>query len=738
MFRFQSIASAACALALLALSSPTPAASAVLYEMAPVMVTAQKVEEDVQQVPIAITVLDAEAIDDSASRQLSGLGSLVPSLNISQHIDMNRLITMRGVGAFSRNIGFDARVGVYLDGVYLGTSAGLNLDMLDIERVEVMRGPQGTLWGQNTGAGAINIISKKPGNTFSGQVEVGAGAFNQRTAKLGLDLPVPGNKLLTGFAYQHTERDGLLTNITTGNDLDNQDSDAFRAKVRALPSERAEFNLNLDASVTRRRAMLGEPLTDSFAMGLDTVAPATDEVALSHEPAEATDIYGLSGTLDYQLAHDYLLTSITALRRNHCQFNNDSDYSRLDLFTIDFDDQYSQFSQEIRLNSPPDRRLTWTGGLYYSRQDGDTDRTALFGSQITLLATPTLVPGNTVNNRGEMITSSYSLYINGNYALSAQLSAIAGLRFTHESKTADYWLDGSQSGIFNIAVLHYDDTLTDATLSPTIGVTYAFSEAMTGYATITTGHKSPGVNLDFLSNNDVAAGITFDKETVVSHEVGLKSRLFDRRLGANLALFYARYDDYQANQFMDLGGGATSISIKNAARVISQGGELEITWQPTEAWRVNSAITLLDAYFAEFPGGGLAGGDASGNELPFAPHVSANLGVGYSVPMVALGGQVSIEGTYAHTGRQYTNPANVESQALAGGGTVPFGALDRTGLLSAMVAFTPLSRQWRLALWGKNLTEEGYETESFRDFFGTILVTRGLPRSFGLEMSWRL
>jgi len=737
MSRFHFLATSACSFAFVVFCWPQPSPGAEVYEMAPIMVTAQKVEEDLQQVPIAISVLDAEAIDTSRTMQLSDLGSLVPSLNISQHIDMNRLITMRGVGAFSRNIGFDSRVGVYLDGVFLGPSAGLNLDMLDIERVEVMRGPQGTLWGQNTVAGAINIISKKPDNAFSGQVDLGVGNFDQRQAKLGLNIPILDNKLLAGFDYSHSEREGLYTNIATGDTLDDQDTDSFRGKLRALISERAEFNLNVDGTFTRRQAMLGKPLTDSFAIGLDTVAPAKYEVAFDHNPSEATDTYGISGTLDYQLANDFLLTSTTALRRNRCLFKNDADYSVRDLFNIEYLDQNNQFSQEIRVNSPADKRLTWTGGIYYSRQDGDTDRTAFLGSQISSLGYPSLLPGNTVKNQGEMITSSYSLFVNGNLAVTAKLKAIAGLRYTYETKKADFLLDGSQSGIFNIAVLDFDDTLRDSTLSPTVGLSYSFSEAMTGYATITTGHKSPGVNLDYLSNNDVAAGITFDKETVINHELGLKSRFFGNRLGVNLAAFYARYDNYQANQFMDLGGGATSISIKNAAKVISQGGELEMVWRPTAEWKISTALSVLDAYFAEFPGGGKEGGDASGNDLPFAPHFTSNVGVGYWVPDVILGGHVAIESTYAHAGRQYTNPSNVETQALAGGGTVPFGVVDSSDLLSATINFTPISKRWQMNLWVKNLTDEEYQTESFRDFFGTILVTRGLPRTFGLEVNYR-
>ncbi|MDD5759086.1 MAG: TonB-dependent receptor [Desulfobulbaceae bacterium] len=724
-------------LALITLLSSHEAFSADIYEMEPVTVTAQKVEEDLQQVPIAITVLDAETLGSSKAMQLSDLETMVPSLNITQHIDMNRLITMRGVGAFSRNIGFDARVGVYLDGVYLGTSAGLNLDMLDMERVEVMRGPQGTLWGQNTDAGAINIISKKPGNALAGQVDLGVGRFDRREAKMNMVIPIVDNKVLSSFAFSHSEREGLTSNLITGENLDDQNTDSVRAKTRLLISDRMEFNLNADGTFTRRHPTLGDPLTDTFGIGLDTAAPKEWEVPFNRDSSEDTDIYGLSGTLDYQLPHDFLFTSITALRGNRGQYQEDLDYSPQDLLSVDYIDHYGQFSEELRLASPQDKRLTWNAGLYYSRQDRDTDRAVIFGSQTSLLVSPTLIPGNAISNSGEMITSSYSLYVHGNYALTDRLAAIAGLRYTYEIKDGDYSLDGSQSGIVNIATFHYDDSLSDETLSPTVGLSYLINETVTGYATITTGHKSPGVNLDFLSPNDIAAGITFDKETVVNYETGMKACWLDNRLMANLALFYARYDDYQAYQLMDLGGGASALTIKNAAKVISRGGEIEMEWHPTSQWRFSTAIALLDAYFADFPGGGVAGVDASGNDLPYAPHFSSHVGVGYTVPDEVFGGQVVIMGAYAHTSRQYTTPSNLETQELLGGGTVPFGVLESSDIVSATISYTPQGKRWKMSLWGKNLTDEEYRTDWLRDFFGTVLETRGEPMSFGLDVGWK-
>ncbi len=379
-----------------------------------------------------------------------------------------------------------------------------------------------------------------------------------------------------------------------------------------------------------------------------------------------------------------------------------------------------------------------TGGLNFFRQDGETDRAVLAGSMAAALGDPGILSGNRIWNSGEVITYSYAVFLNTTYSITLRTDVSVGFRYTYEEKKADFFLDGSQSGSFNIAVLDYTDKMSDSTFSPSIGLTYAFSDLITGYAKITTGHKSAGYNLDFLSDNDVAAGIPFDKEKVVNYETGLKSHFMDNRIGVNLDAFYADYDDYQVNQFIDLGGGATSISIKNAAEVVSRGGELELEWQPVPEWRIESALSLLDAYFKSFPGGGTAGEDASGNDLPYAPHFTSNITVEYFVPVDLSGARLTLYGNYFHSGKQYTTPSNVETQPLLGGGSVPYGMLDSYDLFSATVSLASANGTWEVNGWVKNITDEEYLQDSIRDFLGTIAVNRGQPRTYGIELRYKI
>jgi iron complex outermembrane receptor protein len=705
------------------LSVLQPARAQEVYEMAPVVVTAQKIEEDIQQVPGSVSVIDAEMIDTSRTTRLLDLDTLVPNMNFTERIGMFRRITMRGVGSYSRNIGFDTRVGVYLDGVYLGQSPALNLDLIDVERVEVMRGPQGAFWGQNTVAGAINIVSRTPQQQLAGSTAVEVGNAGHRRAQLYLSTPILPDRLAGSFAFSRFQRDGFYTNISNGEDLDEQNSDSFRGQLDALLSDRADFNLKFDESSSDRRALLGDPLTDTFAVGPELMAPGDYEVNFNITPHEDTDIYGISGTLHYVMDNDAQVTSITAFRNSISRCQNDLDYSIVDLFSIDYRDEYSQFSQEIDWNSGQHGPLRATGGLHYFRQDGETDRAALAGSMAAALGDPGILPGSKVWNSGEVITDSYAVFLNTTYSITPRTDVSVGFRYTYEDKKADFFLDGSQSGSFNIAVLDYTDKMSDSTFSPSFGLTYAFSDSIAGYAKVTTGYKSAGYNLDFLSNNDVAAGIPFGKETVVNYEAGLKSHFLDNRIGANLAAFYAVYDDYQVNQFIDLGGGATSISIKNAAKVVSRGGELELSMQPVPEWRIKSALSLLDAYFRSFPGGGTAGADASGNDLPYAPHFTS--------------AQLTLYGNYFHSGKQYTTPSNVETQPLLGGGSVPYGLLQSYDLFSATLSLASANDAWEVKGWVKNITNEKYLQDTIRDFFGTIVITRGLPRTYGIELRYK-
>ena len=708
------------------------------FQLEPIVVTAKKIEQDSQYVPMSITVIDRETMEQARLSALQDIGDFTPNLSIRQSSsDLLRRITIRGVGAYSRNIGFDTRAGAYLDGVYLGQSPALNHHLFDLEQVEVLRGPQGTIFGKNTIAGAIHLITQKPKDEFESKVFLEAGNDDYHLIQATLNTPVVKDKCFARLSASHTERDGLYTNLFDGKDLDGGHTNAIRAQIRTDVSDRGEFTASFDGVFSERDVVLGDALTDTFAMSLNMESPGKYDVNYNVMPDEKNDQYGISGTIEYEVGNNTLLTGIGAYRHTAIRSRIDLDYSSNDFAIGDVDDRYRQFSQEIRLNSTLGTGLGAVWGLYYVRQDARTHRNITFGSDILMIGDPRLFSGNDVPNDGEVITDSYAVFLNANCQLIDKLNVEVGCRYTYEEKDADYQLDGSQSGFFNIATWSFRDTYSDGAVTPSANLIYTFSENAVGYAGVSTGFKSGGFNLDWLTEKDVASGVAYDKESVVNYEAGIKINLFDQRVKTDLSVFYAQYEDYQVQQFIDLGGSATAISISNAAEVTSKGAECQISIKPTPQCRIIASMSLLDASFDRFPNAGREGTDASGNDLPFAPTFTSTVGVEYSLPISTWAATLKFRGDWFYTDDYYTHSSNVTSQLLANGSRVPFGFVEGYHLLSGRIALTPSNKNWSVFLWGKNITDEKYITNSDRDFCGAIIVGRGIRRTVGAGISFR-
>jgi iron complex outermembrane receptor protein len=714
------------------MATPTFAQSGERLALEEVIVTAQKRDENLTEVPIAITHFGAENIAQTGVRQLKEVAEFVPNLTISSGTDFGSRVAIRGVGANSRNIGFDTRVGVYLDGVYLGQSPALNQELLDLERIEVLRGPQGTLFGKNTVAGAINLVSKKPGDELSGTVGVELGNWDARQYSAAINVPL-SDKLRSKFSFSKQTRDGWVKNLVTGNDVNEQDALAYRAQFLFLATDNFSVNLAIDGMETERKSYTGDAQTTTFGNALDSEAPNDNEVSMTIDPYEEREINGVALTMDWDLASDFAVRSITAMRDTKIQYRNDSDYAAWDLVTIDYADEYKQYSQELQLISPDDGALKYVAGIYLYQQEGDSLRrvnSSAFGD--ALFGTDRTRPTTT---KGTVDTDSYALFVNGSYQLNEQWTLGLGFRWSEETKDVDWLVDGTGSGLFRIATGTVQDERTDRHFSPTINLNYAFGEDMNVYVKYSSGYKSGGYNLDFVNANSLEAGIAFDKETVDSFEIGLKGTALDRRLSFSLAAFRSDYEDYQVNQFIDLGGGRTSISIRNAAEVETQGLEAEATFLATENLRIMASLGLLDGEFASYPGGGTGGSDVSGNTLPFVSDVTANLGVQYFVPVEALNAELLFRVDYSYRDDFYTGADNERSRTLASGDTVQYGWVDSYSLINARIALEAADG-WSIALWGRNLADEDYLTRTDRDFFGTLRHIAGVPRTYGIEASY--
>lgn len=740
-----------------------------------VIVTATKRNERLSDVPIAISVFNAAEIDQTGVRELSQLTGYIPNVQVSGHNDFRAAIMIRGVGSNSRNIGFDSRVGVYVDGVYMGQSPSVNQELLDLARVEVLRGPQGMLFGKNTVAGAISLVTTKPTDEFSAELSATFGNYNHSEIRGMINLPL-GEKAAVKLSAAKTNTDGYILNTVTNNMLDSKDVFAYRAQLRITPSDRFEINFAFDALTADNKILVGEPSTDYLGIAPITIAPQPRVVAFAMDPRENRDIYGATLNLEYKMANDFILRSITGYRDTDAAYTNETDYSPIPIISIAYNDIFKQTTQEFQVISPRISKLTYMGGLYFYAQTAQTSRDVILGSSfhegfIAPAVAPSVAPllgldknnlsaadlalisavvgfgpeGSKVFNNGTVDTESFAAYVNGGYDFSEQWKIGFGARYSTETKSVNWLLDGRNSGVFGIGSTNRDSAgvprpmineRTDEYLSPALSLSYKTTGGTNIYAKYSTGYKSGGFNLDYINANELAAnaGLEFDKETVRSTEIGLKGKYFDRRLTLNLAAFTADYDDYQVNQFVDLGGGRTSIRITNAAKVKTKGIEAEFNFKATDNFTLQGSIGVLDAKFDKFLGGGTAGSDASGKRLTNAPELTATLSGIFTADVSSLNSMLLARADVTYSGDQFTTADNVRTLTLPSRAVVPYGYIGEQTKLNGRIGLISKNAKWEAFIWGQNLTDEKGDLDGFRDFFGTIVNHPQRGKTYGIEL----
>jgi len=558
-----------------------------------------------------------------------------------------------------------------------------------------------------------------------------------------------------------------------------------RGQITIAPNDDLEINLSVDALVARNHHILGEPVTDMLGNFPVAVNPEVGAVALSFDTAERRDVYGAHVDVSYAFDNGYTLRSITGYRDTEANYLNDTDYQPEDVISVDYTDAFEQLSQEFQIISPDDGRFSYIAGLYLYSQDATTVRDAILGADlheafVAPFVAPTAGPlvlghagpytpaeiaiisaaigfgpeGAVVRNIGTVETRSYAAYFNGSFDVTERLTAGFGLRYSSEDKDVNWLLDGSNSGAFGIGSTGADpynldpntpatplvSSRTDDHISPSANLTFALDEFSNIYARYSSGYKSGGFNLDYINSPELAVnqGLEFEKETVDAFEVGYKGLLMDGRLRLTLAGFFSTYQDYQVNQFVDLGGGSTSIRITNAAEVETSGFEAEVSFQATDSLSLTGSIGTLDATFASFPGGGSGGSDATGNKLPNAPELSIAVGAQYYHSLPSLNAELLFRLDVNYRDGFYTTTDEVTEQAYgAVPGTFPFGYVEEQTLVNARIGFLPERAPFEVYLWGRNLTDERQMTNNIRDFFNTYTHRNPIGRTYGLEAVWK-
>ncbi len=704
------------------------AAAPVLDE---IVVTARKRVENVQEVPISITVITAAALERIGATRVKDLQYAVPNL-VFTGFDGNAFgpVSLRGISTEARVNGFDLALGVYVDGIYMGRSMGVNSDLVGIERVEVLRGPQGTLFGRNTTAGAINITSKKPSEEFEAEINVNVGNFNLFDVRGSMSGEIVSDRVFGRISAISKRADGYVENLFDDRTFNDADYTWWRGQLRFVARDDLIIDLSFDDLQDEHIAAFNE-LSGSKG---DISAPGVHTVNMDSPASDNRDIWGASATIEYTLPSGLTITSLTAYRDGESLFENDNDTGPLAQSSTFFRDEMEQFTQEIRLVSPGDSRLNYVAGIFYLSQTLLTDHDLLVLEQAGIPSQNDFY-GNSVfftpgvptidETFGIVDVEAIAVYANVEFDLTDNVTIFGGLRYTEEDKD----LVWEESGLLLTAldlrlsvIPRFEDSLSDSAISPTAGISWSLSESVNVYGKWARGFRSGGFNTDLLIPSNE---ISFDSETLDSFEIGFKSELFDRRVRLNAAAFYTDYSDLQVPTFENLLEG---LKIGNAAEAELWGFEIEVDAAVSENTSVWGSVGYVASEFNNFvrardPITGEPTVTYDGNRLPQAPEWTANVGAEWNKDIGTLGDLVlSLDASYR--GDQYFG-ANNDPRDLSGDYVLVNGTIGIE------------KDNWRVSLWARNLLDKLYENElRFVAGFEEQWVNYGKPRSYGLRFQY--
>ena len=712
-----------------------------------IVVTAQKRAENVQDVPIAITALSSAALEKQRVANVTSLDNLVPGLRIAAaDAAANPKIFIRGAGLNDFNPTSSSGVGLYSDGVYIGSPFAQYASFFDLDRVEVLRGPQGTLYGRNTTGGAINVIAKRPTFTPEGYASVEYGSFNALEANFGIGGPIVSDKLAFRLAGQYVEDDGFSTNSVTGNDVNDAKRYAIRGSLLYTPDDKTDVLFTLNTFANRGGAVQPKSRqlfpVDAAAAGADGVcSPAyyrsglcTDAVGFADtnpdpytvtsnvEGEDKVDFWSAALTIDREIG-DLTLTSITAYQDVERDTHENTDSSPLQMIEAFYKNTQEQFSQELRLASDSEQ-LKWVLGAYYmhdtTTSDSAYDILRMLRPYFITPENPTGVsPENSVIYLGypyTQKTDTYAVFGQADYELSPGLYLTAGLRWSADEKSMDY----SSVAESVLTIFSYDASKTFSDWSGKIGLKYDLTDTTNVFASYSRGYKSGGF---FGGNAGSPAELQpYANETVNAYEIGSKSDLLDNRLRMNLSGFYYDYQDIQAYSTVERNGLTVQV-LDNAASAEMYGAEAEFVARPMRNLDLSLGLAWLHAEYGDYNS---LGDDYSGNQMPQSPEFSVTSRAAYTIDLDS-GFQITPSVDVSYRSKVYFDSTMRERLSD-----------PELWLVGAELSIMSPSGKIEGGLWGRNLTDEAYLTSANPiDSLGVDLLTYSRPRSVGVFLRYR-
>jgi iron complex outermembrane receptor protein len=690
-----------------------------------VVVTARKREENVRDVPLSVVTFSADDLAARNADDLSSLGNSIPNVVIgTSGQDRHQNIVMRGISTVARSIGQETGVAVYLDGVYTGRTETYNQQLADIDQVEVLRGPQGTIFGKNTTEGAISLSTIKPSDTPTGSATLDFGNFGLVEGGGFVSGPLKEGLLFGKISLYGATDKGYATNVFDGSRAGDRNTGGGRFQLRSTPTDDLDITLSGDFTNHHNHPYRFEVTNGTFG---NIPGPFTFDEA--YPSTERTANGGFALNVEDRLPGGYTLTSITSWRESDWTDHSDETWNGQNLAFSDYTEHSDYGSQELRIASPAKGRFEYVAGLYYSYQYSTTHTPVSIGNDLAAIFG---VPDGleSFDLRSNVKTDGYAAFANASYHVDSRWTLTAGGRYTWEKKHLDYHqIDPDGLGFVpNIGPLSRD--YSQGAFTPTASIVYAVTSRVNVYATFASGYKSGGFNVDTLSTVN---RIQFGPEHVKNYELGAKGEFLDGRLQADIDVFHMDYNDLQITQYDP---ASFSNYIGNAARAKINGLEFDAVGRVTSAWTVSGHLGLLDTKFDKFID--QYGNDLAGERLTFAPKFSASVATEYSVP---VGDDVAayVNGEYNYRSAMYSQYNDIK--------TTPSDLLGAYGLVNGSLGIAFDHAKWKVEIYGRNLTNKLYEINKTTQLpllsfipqyaYEETTTTFGMPRTYGIAIKAR-
>jgi iron complex outermembrane receptor protein len=731
------------------------------------IVTARKTEERLQQVPVALTAFSGEELARSNKRRIDDLPAAVPNLLIDQGIGLANTVrtSLRGLSTQQSSSAADPVIGIYVDGVYRTRLTGSLLTLFDIDRVEVLRGPQGALFGKNTVGGAINITTKAPEFEFGGMGELRVGNFDTVESRFALNVPLVPEKAAVRLSLATATRDGFTKNVTNGDELNDNKLLGGRMQFLLLPREDVEVQLTFEGTREDRQGVGIKCVLIGNGSGVPgLIAQNTafrqrcaedsrrSELKVASDVSfqgDSLDTLGTSARVSWDVSPDVTLSSISAWRRMTSKtfFNVDG----TDVPLIQFQqeggrDVQQQLSQEFQLTGiTAGGRLRYVGGLFALVEEADESE--FFGLGFRPNVQPdtgatTVVPVDAfTQNRVKTNNKSFAVYGQGTYSLTERLDLTVGARLTKDSKRVflDSRLGACRQGLTGDALANcqaavrrgdspmgpmgftgFERTGRFDKITPSATLAYAFSPKFLAYASYATGFQSGGFDgraASILDTNEL------DNQENTTYEVGIKSSFFSDRVIVNAAYFYNILSDGTRVPVPRVSqGGQLGQSQNLDAEALVRGGELEIALLPLDGLQLRGNLGVQRAELEDFSAGEAAG--LNGSTLPISPNYTMNFVLDYERQFGGLG-TVGLNTSWTVRGKQ--NPVIQAPRQLD---------VSKYGLLDGRISYKLPDERTEIAAYGTNLLDRRYFYSGFstEDTFGFGVRFFGPPRFYGMEL----